>query len=95
MNANETAKEIMQEICMGLAERPETCYLIAAEMAVSALEKQTPKEPAMTVQKDDVRIGNAIWKSGTKVHMCMNCYKWVSPSWTFCAECGQALKWGE
>lgn len=56
-----------------------------------AREKQIPKEPAITIQKDDVKIGNATWKAGTKVHMCMSCYSWISPIWKYCAECGQSI----
>lgn len=85
---------------------PCTDSLEILHMAVSALEKQTPKSPVITpscaeCEKescDDCLSDNY----GFSVTLCPNCKEVVKnrnngdvSTYNYCPDCGQALDWGE
>ena len=61
--------------------KSETPNSMALVTAISALEKQIPKEP--------IKVS----KGGEEYSGCPRCGKFVFGD--YCSECGQALKWGE
>ena len=68
----------------------------ALEVAVNALEKQTPKKPTPHIVQPveaPIQIGNGRWQKGTTVYECPNCKEWVSKTYKHCIDCGQALDW--
>lgn len=63
---------------------------------ISALEKQIPKKPTPhKVEVDKIKIGNTNWCKGTTVFRCPCCNEFISRTYTYCSECGQALEWGD
>ena len=61
-----------------------------------ALEKQIPKKPTPhKVEIDKIKIGNGWWCKGTTVYRCPCCNEFISRTYTYCSECGQALEWGD
>ena len=72
---------------------PVTSY---AKTAISALEKQIPKKPTPQVVKGGKRlIGNGWWCKGTTVYKCPCCNSWITQTYKYCIDCGQALDWGD
>ena len=66
------------------------------EFVVSALEKQIPKKPIPQVVKGGKRlIGNGWWCKGTTVYKCPCCNSWITLTYKYCIDCGQALDWGD
>lgn len=61
------------------------------EMAIKALEKQTPKKIVRKIMKKDLRIGRITFKAGTTTYWCPECEKAVSGSCKYCPNCGQKL----
>nr|DAP11650.1 MAG TPA: 50S ribosomal subunit [Caudoviricetes sp.] len=63
-------------------------------IAISALEKQIPKKPTPHIVQpieEPIKIGCGRWGKGTTVYECPNCKEWVSKSYKYCHNCGQAL----
>ena len=66
------------------------------DTAISALEKQIPKKPTLHIVQPveaPIKIGCGRWGKGTTVYECPNCKEWVSKTYKYCPDCGQALKW--
>ena len=83
----EKAIEILKDIlecCKGNQTEEWAERERAYELAISALEKQTPKKPLrQQLNVNDVLIG-----------LCPVCKKmWCIKYKEYCANCGQALKW--
>lgn len=57
-----------------------------------AREKQKTKEVFTHTNNTDVKIGNVVFRKGTKTHKCL-CGRLVMRGYKFCPECGQALDW--
>lgn len=71
-------------------------YAVAFENAISALEKQKTKKPTPQVVKGGKRlIGNGWWCNGTTVYKCPCCNSWITQTYKYCIDCGQALDWGD
>lgn len=64
------------------------------EECQEAMKRQKPMLVRTQISESDFRIGNIIFRKGTKIHRCP-CGKLVSLSCKFCTECGQKLDWGE
>ena len=61
-----------------------------------AVEKQIPKKPTPQVVKGGKRlIGNGWWCKGTTVYKCPCCNSWITQTYKYCIDCGQALDWGD
>lgn len=61
-----------------------------------ALEKQIPKKPTPQIVKGGKRlIGNGWWCKGTTVYKCPCCNSWITQSYKYCIDCGQALDWSD
>lgn len=68
----------------------------AFDLAINALEKQIPNKPTPHIVKPveaPVKIGCGHWGVGTVVDECPNCKEWVSKTYKYCPNCGQALDW--
>ena len=63
------------------------------EDALESMDKQEEREVVVKVQDKDVRIGNLVFKAGTKSRWCPTCDKPVSGAHTYCWNCGQKIKW--
>ena len=73
-----------------------TLGLKAMQTCKSALEKQTPKKPTPQVVKGGKRlIGNGWWCKGTTVYKCPCCNSWITQTYKYCIDCGQALDWSD
>lgn len=62
------------------------------QMAINALEKQIPYKPDVIVHENDIKIGNIVFKGGTKTYKC-KCGMFVTRSHKYCGNCGKELKW--
>lgn len=63
-------------------------------LALNALDKQIPKKPTPHIVQPveaPIQIGNGRWQKGTTVYKCPNCKEWVSKTYKYCPDCGQAL----
>ena len=63
-------------------------------LALNALDKQIPKKPTPHIVQPveaPIKIGNGRWQKGTTVYKCPNCKEWVSKTYKYCPDCGQAL----
>lgn len=60
-------------------------YAVAVEMAVDALEKQIPK-------KVRIKYANPKYEYYGYASFCPNCNRVVAEGWSYCPDCGQALK---
>lgn len=68
-------------------------YAVAFENAIESLEKQISKKPTPQVVKGGKRlIGNGWWCKGTTVYKCPCCNSWITPTYKYCINCGQALE---
>ena len=68
----------------------------AFDVAISALEKQIPKKPTPQIVKGGKRlIGNGWWCNGTTVYKCPCCNSWITQTYKYCIDCGQALDWSD
>lgn len=57
---------------------------------------QNPQAPIKhVVDTEGIRIGNAIWRSGTTVYKCPQCGNFISRLYDYCYKCGQALDWSD
>lgn len=65
----------------------------ALQDADEALSMQIPKQTTVKVLDEDVKVGAAVFRAGTKVHYCPECLMAVSGSQNFCNRCGQKLIW--
>lgn len=66
------------------------------EFVVSALEKQIAKKPTVhKVEGNEIKIGNGWWCNGTTVYKCPCCNSWITQTYKYCIDCGQALDWGD
>lgn len=67
-------------------------------LALNALDKQIPKKPTPHIVQPveaPIKIGNVRWQKGTTVYKCPNCKEWVSKTYKYCPDCGQALVWSD
>ena len=63
---------------------------------IEALEKQIPKKPTPQIVKGGKRlIGNGWWCNGTTVYRCPNCNEWITLTYDYCINCGQAIDWSD
>lgn len=55
---------------------------------------QNPQAPIKhVVDTEGIRIGNAIWRSGTTVYKCPQCGNFISRLYDHCYKCGQTIDW--
>lgn len=61
-----------------------------------AIEKQIPKKPTVhKVEGNKIKIGNGWWCKGTTVYKCPCCNSWITQTYKYCIDCGQALDWSD
>ncbi|MEE1239283.1 MAG: hypothetical protein UHO61_05105 [Acutalibacteraceae bacterium] len=68
----------------------------AIQVAVEAIQKQIPKNSTPHIVQPveaPIKIGNGRWQKGTTIYKCPNCKEWVSKTYKYCPDCGQALEW--
>ena len=95
INQNLTPEQVRNDLERYLL-RGETPIVKGVAMAMQALEKQIPKKPTPhKVEVDKIKIGNGWWCKGTTVYRCPCCNEFISRTYTYCSECGQALEWGD
>lgn len=94
-----TPKEAIETLKIAIAEVEWNFpmdYTVTFENAISALEKQIPKKPTPQIVKGGKRlIGNGWWCNGTTVYKCPCCNSWITRTYKYCIDCGQALDWGD
>lgn len=88
------AYRIFKEIVKGLPlTKNEDKYIPVIK---SALEKQIPKKPTPhKVEGGKIKIGNGWWCEGTTVYKCPCCNSWITQTYKYCIDCGQALDWSD
>ena len=73
-----------------------TEYVFNERAIMEALEKQIPKKPTPhKVEVEKIKIGNANWGKGTTIYKCPNCNEFISRTYDYCYNCGQALDWSD
>ena len=88
-----TNEEALNILYKGIAPNP-TANNECIELCKKALEKQIPKKPTPHIVQPveaPIKIGNGRWQKGTTVYKCPNCKEWVSKTYKYCPDCGQAL----
>lgn len=60
--------------------------------AREAVEKQIKQPALVSVQAEDIKIGAATFKAGTKTYRCPCCGSWLTLSKKYCDACGQAIE---
>ena len=63
-------------------------------IAISALEKQIPKQIVTKVQAEDLKIGHVTFKAGAKTYYCPACNNAITLAISYCGWCVQAVVLG-
>lgn len=94
MTAAEAAKRIIEHNRIHSKKEPNAYYITKAlNIAVEALNKQTPQKPISFEATSEIKIGAGTWGVGTTVYKCSCCDSFISRSSDFCSKCGQAVDW--
>lgn len=65
---------------------------VTLQKAKDAIEKQIKQPAHVSVQAEDIKIGAATFKAGTKTYRCPCCNNWLTLSKKHCDACGQAIE---
>ena len=93
MDAEEIAFDFNRAI-QALKENQEYRKLGTLEEVRETVEKQKAKKISTHVNDSDIKIGNVVFRKGTKAHKCQ-CDRLVMRGYKFCPECGQRIDWSE
>lgn len=94
MTAAEAAKRIVEHNRIHRKKEPNAYYITnALNLAVEALNKQTPQKAISFEATSEIKIGAGTWGVGTTVYKCPCCDSFITRSSDFCSKCGKAIDW--